>query len=175
MLMNRFCTLALFLLLALPACQMGPDIHEFEVEPGVRAITVHANTILEVPDDDGVIQELQCYKIVHAYKLEIEFWLDENGSNLEKSVTAYATSNNTAQDIAGEIARQINAASGGELAHAAETSLTNFNQSKEGRMATEDVLLHEAVQLKRIKITRIEREWREDYSGRTFMQIFLNR
>ncbi len=90
-------------------------------------------------------------------------------------MTAYATSNNSAQDIAGEIARHINAVSGDQYAHAAETSLTNFNQTQDGRMSTEDVLLQESVQLKRIKITRIEREWREDYPGRTFLQIFLNR
>ncbi len=83
MLLNRICAFAVLLLLALPACQAGPETQEFEVEPGVRVITVHANTILEVPDDYGVVEEVQCYKIVHGYKLEIEFWLHQSGSTAE--------------------------------------------------------------------------------------------
>ncbi|NQU50177.1 MAG: hypothetical protein HQ519_16125 [Planctomycetes bacterium] len=159
----------------LASCQSSPRTQSFDIEPGAKVITVHANMILEIPDNNGVIEEVQCYKTGHDYKIQIDFWLDQNGMQVERSIVVPSRKNNTAQDIAGEIVRRLNAAAGSSLARSQETSLPNFSGSKSGSYSTQDVVLSESIRLKKLKIEKIEREWDESYPGRSYLQIFVNR
>ena len=159
----------------LASCQSSPQTQSFDIEPGARVITVHANMILEIPDHNGVIEEVQCYKIAHDYKIQFDFWLDQNGTQVERSIVVPARTNNTAQDIAGDIARRLNAAVGSNLVRSQETSLSNFSGTKSGRYSTQDVALPDFIRLKGMKIEKIEKEWNEDYPGRSYLQILVNR
>ncbi|MBC8403825.1 MAG: hypothetical protein H8E15_01260 [Planctomycetes bacterium] len=173
--MKRIFAPLILIMASLSSCQSSPQTQSFDIQPGARVITVHANMILEIPDSNGVIEEVQCYKIAHNYKIQIDFWLEQNGMQLERSITVPARRNNTAQDIAGEIARRMNAATGTSLVRSEETSLPNFSGSKSGRYSTQDVVFTEFIRLTSMKIEKTELEWSEDYPGRSYLQIFVNR
>lgn len=150
------------------------SVYSLGVDPGTRVLTIHADMVLEIGSSNGLAQQMHCYKVGDQYQIELEWWLERDGVSEERSGTAYVSQGNTAQDIAGEIAYVMNHHSGVSVATVRETQLPNFSRTEQGLMATEDVVLVEAVTLKRIKIIKENLEWREAHPGRAYLQIFTN-
>jgi hypothetical protein len=171
--LNRWTCAALF---ALGGGLFGCTSSEtFHIEPGVRAITIHANTILQVEESTGEVREVESFKVEDDYKIELDWWLHQGSKKEVLSALVYVKQGNTASDIATRIALHINLKSGINTVFAEETHVSNFASSESGRLATEDVRLPDSVVLKRIKVTKSEATWREDYSGTSYLQIFLSR